>query len=126
MNEHDFDELVVRLTSEANRRNAVKGLAGGALATFGAAAIASAKDGKGKTKKQTGRKANGKQATIETNAVGNGERILCRCSDTDPTDCETVRVKKDKAKKIFKKHPNSNRGPCDATTTTTTTPPPQT
>lgn len=46
MDSKRFDELVARLASAANRRDAVKGVLGGALASVGVTSVA-AKPGKG-------------------------------------------------------------------------------
>jgi hypothetical protein len=53
-----FDELVARLANAATRRNAVKGLIGGALGTAGAASLAESGDTK-KARKQGDRKKGG-------------------------------------------------------------------
>jgi hypothetical protein len=42
MDSKQFDELVARLASAATRRNAVKGVVGGALASVGVSSVASA------------------------------------------------------------------------------------
>jgi len=50
MDSKQFDELVARLASATTRRNAVKGVVGGALATVGVTSVAAEKGGKGKSK----------------------------------------------------------------------------
>jgi hypothetical protein len=58
MDSKQFDELVARLASTASRRNAVKGVVGGALASVGVTSVA-AKPGNGKGK--SGSKGKGKK-----------------------------------------------------------------
>ena len=48
MDSKQFDELVARLASGPSRRDALKGVAGGALAAVGITAVASAKTKKGR------------------------------------------------------------------------------
>ena len=50
MDSKQFDELVARLASTASRRNAVKGVVGGALASVGVTSVAAKKGGKNKSK----------------------------------------------------------------------------
>lgn len=123
MTANEFDELVARLTNGASRRDAVRGIVGGAITSAGAASVAAAKGRKGKRKgKGQGKKHHGKQAAGETNVVGNRERIFCFCPDDDPLNCRTRRVKTKKFRKLMRKHPDSQRGPCqDATTLPPTT-----
>ena len=52
MDSKQFDELVARLASGQTRRDAVKGIAGGALASVGVASVASSQ-GKSKRGKAT-------------------------------------------------------------------------
>jgi hypothetical protein len=57
MDSKQFDELVARLASAATRRDAVKGIAGGALASVGVTSVASAqKKSKGKATAQNHKK----------------------------------------------------------------------
>jgi hypothetical protein len=60
MDSKQFDELVARLASAATRRNAVKGVVGGALASVGVASVAAEKGGKGKSKGKAKAKGKGK------------------------------------------------------------------
>jgi hypothetical protein len=50
MDSKQFDELVARLANAATRRDAVKGVVGGALASVGVTSVASAHGGHGKGK----------------------------------------------------------------------------
>jgi len=61
MDSKQFDELVARLASGATRRNAVKGVLGGALAWVGVTSVAAAKGGKGKGKAKGKGKGKGKK-----------------------------------------------------------------
>src|SRR5215212_1806333 len=55
MDSKQFDELVARLASTASRRNAVKGVLGGTLASVGVTSVASAKKkAKASDKKNSG------------------------------------------------------------------------
>lgn len=117
MDQREFDALAARLSSGTHRRGAVRGLVGGALAAAAVAGLADGAHGKEKGRKQ---------AAAETNAVGNGKRIICYCPDDNPANCSTKRLKTKKAKKRLKRFPNSYRGRCDSVTTTTTTAAPTT
>jgi hypothetical protein len=108
VNARDFDALVERLRSGSSRRDAMRGVVGGALVSVGAAAVV---EGKSKNK-------GGKRAGIEHNAVGNGKRVFCFCPNANPQVCETRRVKTKKFKKLFRNNPASHRGPCETTPTT--------
>jgi hypothetical protein len=141
----EFDELITRIAQASSRRNAVRGVLGGALAGAGVAAAADAK-GKGKGKK--GRKGKGKGDVASEHNAHNGKRTICLCQDDGSTTttststtadvrtrenraakrkqpralvCETKRFKKKKAKKALRNNPGSYRGPCEDATTTTST-----
>jgi hypothetical protein len=58
MDAKKFDDLIARLTRAANRRDAVKGAVGGALAAVGVTAVAAKSKAKGKGK---GKKSNCKE-----------------------------------------------------------------
>jgi hypothetical protein len=80
MDSKQFDELVTRLASAATRRNAVKGVVGGALASVGVTSVATAKKGeggKGKAKGKGKGKAKGKgngKAKGKGNGNGKGNK----------------------------------------------------
>jgi hypothetical protein len=78
-----FDELVARLASAATRRNAVKGVVGGALASVGVSSVASAaKKGKGKAKGNGSGKGKGKGKETSKggdNGSGNGQEKMTIC-----------------------------------------------
>ena len=93
----EFDDLIARIVSASSRRNAMKGVLGGALAGVGVAAAADAKNknkgrgrkhGKGKARKDNGK---GKERGVgsETNAH-NGKRTLCLCRDESTTTATTA------------------------------------
>ncbi len=63
MDSKQFDELVARLASSPSRRDALKGVAGGALAAVGLTSVASAKK---KARAQGGRKKARAEACIPT------------------------------------------------------------
>ena len=73
MDSKQFDELVARLASGQNRREALKGIAGGALATVGVTSVAAAKgkngrkasaQGKGKNKPKCSKSEKREKITI--------------------------------------------------------------
>ena len=74
MDSKQFDELLARLASAATRRDAVKGVVGGALASVGVTSVATAKKdggGKGKAKGKGKGKAKGK-GNGKAKGKGNG------------------------------------------------------
>jgi hypothetical protein len=93
MDSKQFDELVARLASGATRRDAVKGVVGGTLASVGVMSVASAKKGKGKGPK-------------------NKKKPFCHCPDGNPTNCVTIRLKKKARKNHLRNHPFDHTGPC--------------
>jgi hypothetical protein len=147
MDPREFDDLIARIASAASRRNAVKGVVGGALTGVGLAAATDARNkGKGKGK---ARKGKGRRDVASEHNAHNGKRTICLCQDDGSTTttststtadirdrenraakrkqpralvCETKRLKKKKAKRALRNNPGSYRGPCeDATTSTSTT-----
>jgi len=102
-----FDELVARLAKGPSRRDALKGIAGGALAAVGVSAVAEAKNTKKKSragiegciqtgkkcpsKKPRGRKGRGKknaknltceQCCQGATTTGNNGQTICACKPT--------------------------------------------
>jgi hypothetical protein len=140
----EFDDLITRIAQASSRRNAVKGVLGGALTGAGVVAAADAR-----SKGKKGRKAKGKGGVASEHNAHDGKRTICLCQDDGSTTttststtadirtrenrtakrkqpralvCETKRFKKKKAKRALRNNPGSYRGPCeDATTSTSTT-----
>jgi len=79
MDSKQFDELVARLASAATRRNALKGVVGGALTSVGVISVASAKNkGKGKGKGKGG-KGKGGKGKGGNGGNGNGQAKVTIC-----------------------------------------------
>ena len=95
MDSKQFDELVARLASTASRRNAVKGVIGGTLASVGVTSVASTAKGNGKGKKH-----------------GHNKQPLCHCPDSDPSHCVTLNLPRKARKKHLKNHPFDRPGVC--------------
>src|SRR5918997_4407114 len=95
MDSKQFDELVARLASAATRRDAVKGVVGGALASVGVTAIATAKkggNGKAKGKRACESKKNKARCNGKCKNINNHRRCgRCtkRCSK-DERGCKRV------------------------------------
>ncbi len=113
LDEHAFDALIVRLTNGTSRRGAVRGLAGGALTSVGAAALV--KDGLGKGK---GRKNRGKGSGRAKAEKKKKKKAICFCPSNHPLSCTTQRFKKKNANKKLRKFPASSPGECPPLVTT--------
>jgi hypothetical protein len=83
MDSKQFEELVARLASGATRRDAVKGVVGGALASVGVSSVASAgKKGNGKAKGKGSGKGKGKgkgKSNGGKSGSGNGQEKVTIC-----------------------------------------------
>ena len=85
MDSKQFDELVARLASAATRRNALRGVVGGALTSVGVTSVASAESkgkGKGKGKGGKGKGGKGKGGKGKGgngNGNGNGQEKVTIC-----------------------------------------------
>ena len=109
MDSKQFDELVSRLASAASRRNAVKGVLGGALASVGVTSVASAKPGKGKAKGKGKGKAKGKG---KGKGKGNNQQVeICHRPPGNPSNCHTITVGAKAAQKHVAQH-GDTFGPC--------------
>jgi hypothetical protein len=113
MDSKQFDELVARLASTASRRNAVKGVLGGTLASVGVTSVVSAKKkGKASAKKKS-------KASAEKKGGGGGKKackgqpkqIICHTSKKHP-EGRTIEVGACAAEKHLKKHYGDEPGPC--------------
>ena len=101
MESKQFDELVARLASTASRRNAVKGVVGGALASVGVTSVAAKKGGNGKGKGKGKAKGKGDQSK----GKGKGQEKVTICHKG-----KTITVARP-ALKGHLKH-NDTEGPC--------------
>ena len=98
MDSKQFDELVAKLASAASRRNAVKGVLGGALASVGVTSVAAKNGGKGKAKGKGKGKAKGK-------GKGNNQRVtICHRPPGNPSNCHTITVGAKAAEKHIAQH----------------------
>lgn len=119
MDGKDFDALVERLTSGTSRRNAVRGMVGGALTSVGAASLAEEAAGKGKGKgKRKGRNRRDKgRDDAAAEKKKKKKKTICFCPSSNPLSCTTLQLKKKNANKMLRKFPNSTAGECLAVTT---------
>ncbi len=108
MDAHEFDALVSQITSQASRRKAVLGLAGGALTSAGIVMAAEAS----KKKRGTGRKAD-RRAKVSAQSKGGKKRKICLCASYELLECEDKKVKKSKVRKLLRDNPGSHSGECE-------------
>ena len=99
-----FDALIRRLgTTRLTRMRALRGAAGSAAALMAAALVAT---------------------TTEAADRRRRKRTICHCPDTDPKNCVTLRLRRKRARRHLRRHPNDYKGECrkqpkPATTCTT-------
>ena len=111
MDSKQFDELVARLASSQNRRDALKGIAGGTLATVGISSVASSQGKKGRKASAQG-KGKGRKATTEarrgrrcTKEQKREKIIICHKGNT-------IEVSKCAWKRGHRRHRGDHKGPC--------------
>ena len=75
MDSKQFDALVARLASGATRRDAVKGVLGGTLASVGVTSVASARKGKANAEKNNKKKCTKKQKRQKVEICHKGQTI---------------------------------------------------
>ena len=116
MDSKQFDELVARLAHASNRREALKGVAGGALASVvGVAPVSSAeKNGKGKASAK--KKGKGKASAEHRRHGGRGRRRRrwCRQQPRTTVMCHrgvTTMVAECEVDRHIRRH-GDFRGPC--------------
>jgi hypothetical protein len=131
MDSSQFDELVARIARGLSRREAVKGLTTGALASAGIggalaeSADAAKKKGRGdgknrksrdsKNQKNRNNNRNDKsraESESDVEAEKKKKRRICHCPDGNPANCVTKRLKKKAAKKHLKRHQFDYKGAC--------------
>jgi hypothetical protein len=87
-----FDALIQRLgAARLSRLRVLQGVAGGAAALLAGAALTS-------------------EATEA--ADRRRKRTICHCPDTDPKNCVTLRLRRKRARKHLRQHPNDYKGAC--------------
>jgi hypothetical protein len=99
MDSKQFDELVAKLASAATRREAVKGVLGGTLASVGVTSVASAKKGKGR------------KATAEKHKTSHCKKSEKREKFTICHKGNSIVVSACAWKRAHKKH-GDTKGPC--------------
>lgn len=104
MDTREFDALVARISNMASRREAVLGIAGGALASVGVAAAVDAR------KKQ---RAKGRADVRSQGQGGKKKRKVCLCASYEMLECEDRTVQKKKVRKLLRDNPGSFQGTCD-------------
>lgn len=109
MDAQEFDELVARITGMANRREAVLGMAGGALASVGVVATTDARKQRGK--KRSSKKSARSGVTAEHN--GGKRRKVCICDSYEMLECDDKKVKKNKVRRTLRNNPGSYQGKCE-------------
>lgn len=105
MDAREFDALVSRISSMASRREAVMGIAGGALASAGVVAAVDAR------RKQGGKS----RKAVDVRAQHGGKKKkkkICLCASYEMLECEDKKVKKNKVRKTIQNNPGSFEGPC--------------
>ena len=106
MDAREFDALVSRISSMASRREAVMGIAGGALASAGVVAAVDAR------RKQGGKS----RKAVDVRAQHGGKKKkkkICLCASYEMLECEDKKVKKNKVRKTLKDNPGSYQGECE-------------
>jgi len=93
MDAERFDAMIKRLgTTRLTRMRALRGVAASAVAALIGAALlpADAADRHRRRRKRT----------------------ICHCPDTDPKNCKTLRLRRKRAKRHLRQHPNDYKGEC--------------
>ena len=106
MDAREFDALVSQITSQASRRKAVLGIAGGALASAGLVVAADA----GKRKRH---KADRRAKVSAQGRRGKKKRSVCICASYEMLECEDKKVKKNKVNRTLQNNPGSYQGKCE-------------
>jgi hypothetical protein len=86
-----FDALIRRLgTTRLTRMRVLRGATGSAAALMAAALV----------------------ATTEAADRRRRKRTICHCPDTDPKNCTTLRLRRRRARRHLRRHPNDYKGEC--------------
>ncbi len=93
MDAERFDTMIRRLgATRLTRMRALRGVAGSAMAALmGGALLAAATDAADRRRRK---------------------RTICHCPDTDPKNCTTLRLRRKRARRHLRSHPNDYRGEC--------------
>ena len=88
-----FDKLIARFgATRLTRVAALRGLVAGAVAALAGAGLPSdATDAADRRRRK---------------------RTICHCPDTDPKNCATLRLRRKRAKRHLRRHPNDYKGAC--------------
>lgn len=105
MDAREFDALVSRISGMASRRQAMTGIAGGALASIAVTGVVDAR----KKQKAKSRKA---AAVHAQGQGGKKNRKVCVCASYEMLECEDTVVKKKKVRKVLRDNPGSFQGAC--------------
>ena len=93
MDAERFDTMVRRLgMTRLTRISALRGLAGSAAALLMGGALL--------------------PTTTEAADRSRRKRTICHCPDTDPKNCRTLRLRRKRARRHLRRHPNDYRGEC--------------
>ena len=94
MDAERFDAMIKRLgTTRLTRMRALRGVAASAAAALiGAALVPAAADAADRHRRR--------------------KRTICHCPDTDPKNCKTLRLRRKRAKRHLRQHPNDYKGEC--------------
>ena len=93
MDAERFDTMVRRLgMTRLTRISALRGLVGSAAALLMGGALL--------------------PTTTEAADRRRRKRTICHCPDTDPKNCRTLRLRRKRARRHLRRHPNDYRGEC--------------
>jgi hypothetical protein len=110
MDSKQFDELVARLASGQSRREALKGIAGGALATVGVSSVVSSQGKKGRKASAQG-KGKGRKASAERHKKSHCTKNQKREKFTICHKGDSIVVSACAWKRAHKRH-GDHKGPC--------------
>ena len=89
-----FDELIAHLGStRLTRVSALRGLVAGAAVALAGTALSS-------------------DATDAADRPRRRKKTICHCPDTDPKNCTTLRLRRKRARRHLRRHPNDYKGSC--------------
>ena len=92
MDAERFDAMIRRLgTTQLTRKRALRGVVGSAAALMGAALVSTTNEAADRRRRK---------------------RTICHCPDTDPKNCVTLRLRRRRARRHLRRHPNDYKGEC--------------
>ena len=93
MDAERFDTMIRRLgKTRLTRMSALRGVAGSAAAVLIGGGLL--------------------PTTTEAADRNRRKRTICHCPDTDPKNCRTLRLRRKRARRHLRRHPNDYRGEC--------------